>query len=98
MSTELPYDYFTCCPRKNVWILITISMHGRGAGCANAKVGAVVAKLLEEIECEKKQSIERRQHHAMIFEEATKERERQKQLLLEQKTREENEIRVRLLR
>ncbi|CDJ52250.1 meiosis-specific nuclear structural protein 1, putative [Eimeria brunetti] len=57
------------------------------------QVGAVVAKLLEEMENEKRQSMERRRLHAEMVAEATKERERQKQLVLENKIKEENEIR-----
>ncbi|CDJ36217.1 meiosis-specific nuclear structural protein 1, putative [Eimeria mitis] len=57
------------------------------------QVGAVVAQLLEEMENEKRQSMERRRLHAEMVAEATKERARQKQLLLENKIKEENEIR-----
>lgn len=56
------------------------------------QVRAVVSKLLDEMEAEKRKSLEQRQRHAQIFEEATRERERQKQQLLEQKIKEENEI------
>ncbi|KAL8450600.1 hypothetical protein Emed_002472 [Eimeria media] len=56
------------------------------------QVGEVVASLLKELEDEKRQIMERRQRHADIFEETTRERARQKQLSQEQKIREENEI------
>ncbi|OEH79635.1 meiosis-specific nuclear structural protein [Cyclospora cayetanensis] len=57
------------------------------------QVGAVVAKLLEEMEDERRQLAERRQMHAILVQEVTKERERQKQRLREEKLREESEIR-----
>ncbi|KAL8436214.1 hypothetical protein Efla_003744 [Eimeria flavescens] len=58
-----------------------------------AHVGEVVATLLKELDEEKRQLRERRQRHVDIFKEASKERALQKQLLHEQKIREENEIR-----
>lgn len=58
------------------------------------QVGAVVARLLEEMESEKRQYIERRRLHAHMIEEAMKERQRQKQQLLEERIKEENEIKV----
>ncbi|KAL8273048.1 hypothetical protein Esti_002969 [Eimeria stiedai] len=56
------------------------------------KVGEVVTSLLKELEDERKQVVERQRRHADMFQETTRERARQQQLLQEQNIREENEI------